>query len=345
MTGYSAGDLARQLAARAEDACRHYLSNGTRAGRYWQVGDVYNTKGRSLYVRLYGPLAGPGAAGKWTDSAAAGQHGDLLDLIRLNRDCRTLAEAMAEARAFLALPPGPEPPRIHDSISGSPPPCQRSATEAARRLFAAGHPITGTLAETYLRTRGINIFHGPALRFHPAVQYRAHDGAPLQRLPALIAAVTDHDGEITGVHRTWLATNGRGLAPLPSPRRALGALLGHGVRFPAIGSSPANRLIVGEGIETVLSVRSALPDWPTVAALSANHLAALIPPPGLTVLAIARDDDEAGRQAARRLRQCAQARGITVIDLVPRLDDFNEDLRRFGLVNLQRRLRDRIGTP
>jgi len=90
---------------------------------------------------------------------------------------------------------------------------------------------------------------------------------------------------------------------------------------------------------------SPLPDWPTVAALSANHLAALIPPPGLTVLAIARDDDEAGRQAARRLRQCAQARGITVIDLVPRLDDFNEDLRRFGLVNLQRRLRDRIGTP
>ena len=179
----------------------------------------------------------------------------------------------------------------------------------------------------------------------PAVQYRAHDGAPLQRLPALIAAVTDHDGEITGVHRTWLATNGRGLAPLPSPRRALGALLGHGVRFPAIGSSPANRLIAGEGIETVLSVRSALPDWPTVAALSANHLAALIPPPDLTVLAIARDDDEAGRQAARRLRHYAQARGITVIDLVPRLDDFNEDLRRFGLVNLQRRLRDRIGAP
>ena len=70
MTGYSAGDLARQLAARAEDACRHYLSNGTRAGRYWQVGDVYNTKGRSLYVRLYGPLAGPGAAGKWTEYVA-----------------------------------------------------------------------------------------------------------------------------------------------------------------------------------------------------------------------------------------------------------------------------------
>src|SRR3546814_2148735 len=68
--------------AHAEDVCRHYLSNGSRAGRYWLVGDVQNSKGRSLYVRLDGPLAGPGAVGKWAD-AATGEHGDLLDLIRL----------------------------------------------------------------------------------------------------------------------------------------------------------------------------------------------------------------------------------------------------------------------
>ena len=75
-----AADLAHRLARNAEAVCRHYLSNGRRQGRYWLVGDVANTPGRSLYVRLSGPDSGKGAAGKWTD-AATGEHGDLLDLI------------------------------------------------------------------------------------------------------------------------------------------------------------------------------------------------------------------------------------------------------------------------
>ncbi|MEO0828845.1 MAG: DNA primase, partial [Pseudomonadota bacterium] len=71
-----AADIARRLAEDAEAVCRHYLTNGRKQGRYWIVGDVQNTPGRSLYVRLTGPTSGPGAAGKWTDSAT-GQHGDL----------------------------------------------------------------------------------------------------------------------------------------------------------------------------------------------------------------------------------------------------------------------------
>ena len=50
-------------------------------GNYWLVGDVENTPGRSMFVRLKGGESGKGAAGKWTD-AATGDHGDLLDVIR-----------------------------------------------------------------------------------------------------------------------------------------------------------------------------------------------------------------------------------------------------------------------
>jgi hypothetical protein len=64
-----AADLARCLARDAEAVCRHYLSQGHRRGRYWVVGDVANTPGRSLFVRLAGPDSGKGAAGKWTDAA------------------------------------------------------------------------------------------------------------------------------------------------------------------------------------------------------------------------------------------------------------------------------------
>jgi hypothetical protein len=66
-----AADLAHRLAREAEAVCRHYLSNGRRQGRYWIVGDVLNTPGCSLYVRLHGPHFGPGAAGKWTDYVAS----------------------------------------------------------------------------------------------------------------------------------------------------------------------------------------------------------------------------------------------------------------------------------
>ncbi|MFG1379632.1 DNA primase, partial [Xanthobacter autotrophicus ATCC 700551] len=57
-----AHDLSRRLAGRAEAVCRHYLSNGCREGRYWLVGDVRNTPGRSLFVRLQASKKGP--AGK-----------------------------------------------------------------------------------------------------------------------------------------------------------------------------------------------------------------------------------------------------------------------------------------
>jgi hypothetical protein len=58
-----ASELARRLARDAEAVCRHYLSKGRRQGRYWTVGDVRNTPGRSMFVRLSGPEFGPGEPG------------------------------------------------------------------------------------------------------------------------------------------------------------------------------------------------------------------------------------------------------------------------------------------
>jgi hypothetical protein len=66
-----ASELARRLACHAEAVCRHYLSNGRRQGRYWTVGDVRNTPGRSMFVRLNGPESGPGAVGRWTEYVAS----------------------------------------------------------------------------------------------------------------------------------------------------------------------------------------------------------------------------------------------------------------------------------
>src|SRR5258708_348599 len=133
-----AAHLAHRLARNAEAVCRHYLSNGHREGRYWLVGDVANAPGRSLFVRLSGPDSGKGAAGKWTD-AATGEHGDLLDLIALNRGLDRLRDTLDEARAFLALPPDPL------VLRQGRPPAGRGSPESARRLYAMPKPIAGTL--------------------------------------------------------------------------------------------------------------------------------------------------------------------------------------------------------
>jgi hypothetical protein len=335
----SAADLARRLARAAEAVCRHYLSNGHRQGRYWIIGDVMNTPGRSLYVRLTGPDSGPGAAGKWTD-AATGEHGDLLDLIRLNRNLNGLGEAIDEARRFLALPCPPIPSPINlDHM----PPAASGSSEAARRLFHAGRPLPGTPAEAYLRARGITgRLDWPALRYHPSVYYREAEDAPLEVWPALLSAVTDLDGNITGIQRTWLDPRRSTKAPLADPRRALRHLLGNGVRFGTTEPAPAQAgdiLVAGEGVETMLALKSVLPSLPVIAGLSANHLAALDLPPApgsgpgqasLLRLYVARDNDAAGLKAANRLRERGLAAGLEIRELVPVHGDFNLDLCRLG---------------
>lgn len=316
----NATEVARHLGQEAEAVCRYYLPNGRRQGRYWLVGDVIGTPGRSLYVRLFGERAG-----KWTD-AATGEHGDLIDLIALNRGL-DFGAALDEARSFLRLPLVPPVPasREPSAPSGSP--------EAARLLFAASKPIAGTLAERYLWHRGLVLPpDARALRFHPRCYYRA--ASERQTWPALIAAVTGLDGHLTGVHRTWLDPSGCGKAPVEQPRRAMGHLIGNGVRFGAV----RDVLAAAEGIETALALKTIMPWIPMVAALSAAHLAALILPPDLRRFYVARDNDDAGRLALEKLRERSDQGGIDVRPLVPRAEDFNADLLTLG----PERLRDWI---
>jgi Toprim domain len=418
-------DLVDRLAADAEAVCRRYLSRGRREGGYWRVGDLANTPGRSLFVRL--KSTAKGQAGKWTD-AESGEHGDLLDIIRARSGLRSFPEVVAEARAFLGLPAdggrsdrtarrrASRPSGRHDpaamtrSLSEQPramrftieqpdgEPTLADMINAARQLFAASVPIAGSLAETYLRRRGISALDGlAALRFHPACLYRddgqasASDEADASavrsdaresckfspggscpgpslpgsslpvsawRGPALIAAVTDAAGWITGVQRTWLdrkwldadalysnapLDDRHGKADLPDARRSLGLLAEGVVRLPALmAGGCGDVLLAGEGVETVLSLRAALTKAPMAATLSAGQLAGLAWPPGLRRLIIARDDDPAGGAAAAALFARASQAGAEAIVLSPGRADFNDDLRCDGAAALLVRIREQL---
>ena len=299
-------ELARRLGDHAEAVCAHYLSNGRRHGRYWLVGDVHNTPGRSLYVRLVPAYGGP--AGKWADAANPDHHGDLLDLIRWNQNISCPRELRREALRFLSEP---IPVRAQQ-------PAPHNSSLAASRLFHASVPIIGTRGEAFLRARGITAsLDLAALRYHPSCYYKGHPDAPLRTMPAIICAVTDLDNNITGALRIYLDSDTNGKARVDNPRLSMGNVLGNGVRFGRSGDVMA----AGEGIETVLSVRSGLPRMPMIAALSAAHLAAILFPPGLRRLYVVRDRDPAGDRARERLIASAAAEGIEAIGLTPRGGD------------------------
>lgn len=330
----AASELARRLAREAEAVCRHYLSNGRRRGRYWTVGDVRNSPGRSMFVRLNGPESGPGAQGHWTDAAST-EYGDLLDVIRESCGFTDFRDVADEARRFLSLPRDEPPGAPKSGRSPSP----AGSPKASRRLFGMSQQIDGTLVETYLRNRAIIMLAGTgALRFHPRCFYKPDEHSPTETWPAMIAAVTDLSGAITGAHRTWLAPDGSGKAPIDIQRKAMGGLLGHAVRF----GVAEDVLAVGEGIETMLSLRCALPAMPMAAALSANHLAALLLPPSVRRLYIARDADAAGDMAIAALTERAEAAGIETFALSPHRGDFNDDLQAIGFIRLRTALQSQI---
>ena len=141
--------LSRGLAENAEAVCRHYLSKGHRCGNYWIVGDVSNNAGRSLYVRLKGPLSGKGARGRWTD-AATEEYGDLLDLIRAREGLTSVQRHLDEARRFLRATR--EPASIQQDRRSA----ECGTVALARKIWAASNPIAGTPAEDYLRARKIS---------------------------------------------------------------------------------------------------------------------------------------------------------------------------------------------
>lgn len=317
-------EIVRRLAERAEEVCRRYLSNGRKIGGYWIVGDRRNTKGRSLYLRLKSNGSRP--AGKWTDGAA-GEHGDLLDIIATAVGADRHADALAEAERFLGVEASVS--RIDNSPRDS----------AAARLFAAGEPIARTPAATYLRSREIDhTVAGDTLRFHPSCYYSQPDTGQRLALPAMLAAVTDSDGYVTGLLRTYLSADGSRKAQVESPRRAMGALAGNGVRF----GSAADVMAAGEGVETMLSLRMAMPTMAMIAALSASHLAALKPSPQLRRLYIAVDRDDAGRNATVRLQERLNAQGIETLHLHPQHKDFNDDLIADGLPMLRPHIADQL---
>lgn len=325
-------EVARDLARDTEGFCRHFFPSGRKTGNYWQIGDVSGAPGQSLSIRLRSSAGR--AAGKWTDHAT-GEFGDLLDLLRAHHEpidwpaLLEMATSFLGQRPFERLPTKTEQSRVHSPASQD---------RAGKRLFGYGVSIKGTLAEAYLTGRGIQRKE-PSLRFHSSAYLRSEDGQRLS-FPALLAGISNTQGDITGCSRIFLDALGNGVADIPSPKRVLGDLNGNAIRFGPWAQ--ARDLIVGEGLENTLSVGMAFPTAALASCLTANHMAAFQWPANTRRLWIAHDNDQAGMRGAETLRARFAASGGEAILLCPNLEDFNADLLALGVTILRRRLADII---
>jgi hypothetical protein len=190
----------------------------------------------------------------------------------------------------------------------------------AERLWQQAQPIAGTLAETYLRGRGITCVLPATLRFHP----RCWHGATAKRFPAMVAAVQGVGSP--AVHRTYLCPDGTGKANIEPAKAMLGATGGGAVRL----SEGQSRLVVSEGIESGLSLLCGLLDGPATlwAALSTSGIRRLHLPHEPGKLVIAADGDTPGRDAANALGTRAHALGWQVSFLrAPDGRDWNDILQ------------------
>ncbi|MFT7569460.1 MAG: putative DNA primase/helicase [Paracoccaceae bacterium] len=202
--------------------------------------------------------------------------------------------------------------------------CLKREREAQARIdYAVGlwrqaDPAAGTPVESYLRWRGIMLPVPETIRFVPKMKHR--DGGVW---PSQIAVVTDGMSNTpVGVHRTYLAPDGAGKAPVSPAKMMLGRCRGGAVRL----APTDNEVLIGEGIETTLSVMQVTgkPGW---AALSTSGMTALCLPDYLTEITILADGDPPGRDAANTAAGTWAREGRNVrIAHAPDGQDFNDRL-------------------
>ncbi len=324
MTGreLTPADVAARLADRIEQLAPELLASGHRSGREWVCGDLTGAPPRkhgSLRITLEGPHQG-----HYRDWATD-QHGDALDLVQ-DVHGFTKHEAVKWGLAWLGVgadtpipKPRPKPDRAPQHVDDD------DARNGARALaiWREAQPIAGTVAETYLRARGITVPAPPTLRYLAHARYTPADLI----LPALIVAVTRWPSrQVTAIQRTFLRADGEGKASVSQQRMTLGPTTGGAVRLARAGP----RLAIAEGVETGLSVLQACPDLPVWATLGRGGFKSVILPPDTREVVIAADADEDGETAAQEAAERFLAGGLTVRIARPPdgCNDFNDALTR-----------------
>jgi hypothetical protein len=311
------------LRASAASWVPSHFRNGKRMGDELRLANIRGDKPRkqgSCVIALEGERAGD-----WIDFDDNQGGGPLSTL---EHATGLTGRALIEYAADLAgsAPVNGVKHPVAESVSKE----QRAESIAREIELILGRSVSpgGTVGETYLAGRGLQVPDTPDLLFHPDLTYwDTRTG-----YPALIAIVRNAAGEQIAIHRTYLALDRPVKADVPKPRMMLGSVLGGAVRL----ANVSEHGVVGlaEGIETALSVMKACPALPVWAALSSGNLEQIVLPPEVTRVVVLADHDGEGvglkiaERAAGRFH--AEGRRVWISHPPDAGDDFNDLLLKEG---------------
>jgi phage/plasmid primase-like uncharacterized protein len=309
-----AAEVARLLAGRIEALVADLLPAGRRIGHEWRVGSLAGEAGKSLGVHMGGTKTGV-----WADFAS-GAAGDPLDLVRAVLGLDMVA-ALDWSRRWLGLDRGEAPP----ARSARQPKDDDAARRQARALEiwrSARESIVDTLAETYLRSRGLVPDRLASLsgagRWPATLRYSERAALdPERECRALVVAVHEPGGLVRAVQRIILGPDGRPIRDTRGKKikLSLGPIGGNAAKFD-YGPDPHGRWGIAEGCETALCAYhiTGIPTW---AAISAGNMPRVAPPRWARRATIFADRDEAGLAAAadtlRALRRPPQIEAVEVV--------------------------------
>jgi hypothetical protein len=315
------GAIAQLLADRIEALVEQLLSGGKLVERrYWRCGSTAGERGQSLCVYLVG-----GRRGRWKDFSS-GEHGDPIDLIAAVHHC-SLGEAIRWARGWLGL--GEVDPEERERLKSRAEKLraerQRQAErealhkrQDALRIFLASTALAPSdMTDRYLGGRGVDLRRlgrmPRALRTHPGLR---HPSGGVW--PAMVAAVSDVNGRHIATHRTWLEERNLaceegprvGKAPVDNAKMVLGDCAGGFIRLWRAGGvvpwskvEPGDVLILGEGIEDVLSYVQDRPQHFAACTVGLSAMAGVVLPSEFTTVCVLAQNDPAGSPAAKLLQQ------------------------------------------
>lgn len=368
--GPSAGDIAQLLREHAEPLGRMIFPAAVMAGGFLRIGSLQGEPGNSLAIQTRGPKRGTWVDYATSDSDPQGK-GDMLKLLTLTIGGGDVKRGIAEAKKYLNLdsmdPQALE--RMKHNAERARAKAERakaSDDERKRRnaegLWHSAAPLTpSSPAVLYLKGRGI-VF-GPdsplprppgSIRFHHAVGH-AETG---RKLPAMVTCFVGLDGQIKGVHLTFLEYRaGQGWIKLPDmvidgkrakvAKKIWGPPAMNGPhlplwkgtqRCPLAAIRPGTAVDAAEGIEDGLSYAMANPTARVIAAGTLGNLERLqLPPQAGDFTFLAQNDTdprpiEALEKAVRAQQAQARAQGSSRLILCRRppqgVKDWNDWLRQ-----------------
>ena len=218
------------------------------------------------------------------------------------------------------------PAFVYPAQAPNPEPDHAARIARALTIWNEAGDAHGTIVETYLASRGLNLHFvynvHEVIRYHPRTPWRDEAANRTIYVPAMIAAMRSINGDaITAVHRTRLTVEGAKV-----DRRMLGIAAGAAVKLDA-DDAVTHGLAIGEGVETALAARQLdfLPAW---ALASAGAIASFPVLLGIECLTVLAENDATNARAVETCARRWHEAGREVVVVQPKVgSDLNDAMR------------------